>query len=729
MVVDGQQSNIPAVPGTTATAADTFWATNEPRHAPPRLESEASWFVDGKDVFENLATELAKARKTIWLTGWMLTLRTRLIRNTGPQAHTLRERITNRRETSNGGHDAASASREASDASDELLGYFGDISDTTLLFHLLDAAINRKVEVRVLVWSDPAGYLKTGNGAAVHDLKLANAAIRRMTRGAGGSIEAHLCTPNVIGLDPWNAAWAYHQKSLVIDQDVAYIGGIDLARGRWDTPDHDIDGGRPEFAGDFYNGALSEADQDATRSPRLPWHDIHLRLRGEAAGDVGRNFLQRWHKQTHWLPLLVGSEDWQRIDPLPAEATAWKGKQMVQVVRSISASTGAPARDGIEGFMNTALETSIREVYEKAIRNAKQFIYIENQFFISQNAWCPAVDNPLSKALIDRVWAAIEEDLVHRVDPSFFAAIVIPVMPDAEDGMVRQGQLYQEYTTVAHLLGVLRARLARLDAMAGRAPASESDIDAVVRKYIGFFSLYRWGKVGGKLAHGQIYPHVKAMIVDDRVAIIGSANIFDRSLNGDRDAEIAAVVIDGEEVPGRFAGAGVISRAFALSLRKRLWAEHLGVAESEVEDALRIYQDIWLGRASTNTRMFEEAFADMPRINGYVYRRSSLEEWRKLDDLNMPPGFRAIRPSSPDDKDALRQQAYDVEDTAFVVPNDVTVKRSRATPLVSKLSGLAEVKGHLIRFPLWGAPSRYPAGPLGEVLSRNEASDEGSARA
>ena len=42
----------------------------------------------------------------------------------------------------------------------------------------------------------------------------------------------------------------------------------------------------------------------------------------------------------------------------------------------------------------------------------------------------------------------------------------------------------------------------------------------------------------------QIYVHSKLMIIDDVAAIIGSANINDRSMQGSRDSEIAVLVRD-----------------------------------------------------------------------------------------------------------------------------------------------------------------------------------------
>ena len=81
--------------------------------------------------------------------------------------------------------------------------------------------------------------------------------------------------------------------------------------------------------------------------------------------------------------------------------------------------------------------------------------------------------------------------------------------------------------------------------------------------YISIFALRGWGKLKGDsltteqvkwrnicfeiliwTTNLQVYVHGKVCIVDDRVAIIGSANINERSQKGDRDSELAAVIRD-----------------------------------------------------------------------------------------------------------------------------------------------------------------------------------------
>lgn len=64
-------------------------------------------------------------------------------------------------------------------------------------------------------------------------------------------------------------------------------------------------------------------------------------------------------------------------------------------------------------------------------------------------------------------------------------------------------------------------------------------------QYIQFYGLRNYGQLeDGRYATEIVYVHSKLMIVDDRRAIIGSANINDRSLMGDRDSEIGMVIED-----------------------------------------------------------------------------------------------------------------------------------------------------------------------------------------
>jgi len=104
--------------------------------------------------------------------------------------------------------------------------------------------------------------------------------------------------------------WSHHEKIVVIDQAVAFIGGLDICLGRWDTQKHlltdlpDEDGfcyhpGK-DYSNDYIKGfskvnRYTEDDLDRDTQPRMPWHDLHLMLKGDSAVDLGRHFIEYWN--------------------------------------------------------------------------------------------------------------------------------------------------------------------------------------------------------------------------------------------------------------------------------------------------------------------------------------------------------------------------------------------------------------------------------------------------
>ena len=102
--------------------------------------------------------------------------------------------------------------------------------------------------------------------------------------------------------------WSHHEKMVVIDQKVGYLGGLDLCFGRMDNFKHkllDIDEENLIFPGidysncriaDFNNVKLFEKPLiDRKNTPRLPWHDIAMRVIGDPVKDMARHFIQYWN--------------------------------------------------------------------------------------------------------------------------------------------------------------------------------------------------------------------------------------------------------------------------------------------------------------------------------------------------------------------------------------------------------------------------------------------------
>lgn len=113
------------------------------------------------------------------------------------------------------------------------------------------------------------------------------------------------------------------------------------------------------------------------------------------------------------------------------------------------------------------------------------------------------------------------------------------------------------------------------------------------------------------------YVHSKLSIVDDLYVLVGSANINDRSLLGDRDSELAALIVDNDSqiitCPER--GCDIPVRTFAYNLRKKIWQGLYGegmeaaINMPELDSSIEAIQT----RAKDNTAIFEDVFPFIPR--------------------------------------------------------------------------------------------------------------------
>ncbi|KAF2964572.1 hypothetical protein GQX73_g8995 [Xylaria multiplex] len=382
--------------------------------------------------------------------------------------------------------------------------------------------------------------------------------------------------------------YAHHEKLCIVDHDVAFIGGIDLCFGRWDNPQHPINDDRPTgmepdadvprdgehcqlFPGkdysnprvlDFFKLDEPYAEMyDRSRIPRMPWHDIGMQVTGQPARDLTRHFVQRWNylrrerKPTRPTPFLLPPPDANESDLV---GLGLSGTCEVQMLRS--------AGDWSLGFPKDVREHSIQTAYVKLIEESEHFVYMENQFFItSTETLNTKVVNRIGDALVERILRA------HRNDEEWRCCILIPLMPgfqntvdQAEGSSVRLIMQFQ-YRSICR---GPHSIFGRLEA-AGINPED----------YISFFSLRTWGHIGKKnaLVTEQLYIHAKTIVVDDRVALIGSANINERSMLGNRDSETAAIVRDADMMWSTMGGEPYRVGRFAHTLRMRLMREHLGL--------------------------------------------------------------------------------------------------------------------------------------------------------
>lgn len=402
--------------------------------------------------------------------------------------------------------------------------------------------------------------------------------------------------------------WAHHEKVCVIDHCVAFCGGVDLCFGRWDTPSHPIaddkltgfeqtdqpkdadhcqlwpgkDYSNPRVQ-DFYKlNQPYEEMYDRNIVPRMPWHDIGMQIIGQPARDLSRHFVQRWNfilrqrTPTRPTPFLLPPTDFL---PADIEALGLNGTCEVQVLRSASLWS-----------LGTKVECSIMNAYVDMIENSDHFVYIENQFFITScHVDDTKIENKIGDALFERIVKAFENDEDWR------AVIVIPLMPGFQntvketDGSSVRLIMSCQYKSICRgessLFGRLRAR------------------DIEPEDFIEFYALRSWGKIGPNqaLVTEQLYIHAKVMIVDDRVAIIGSANINERSMLGSRDSEIAAIVRDTEMIPSQMAGEDYEVAKFAHDLRVRLMREHLGIDTDRCREE-ELNEEQWEQELENNAR-------------------------------------------------------------------------------------------------------------------------------
>ncbi len=145
---------------------------------------------------------------------------------------------------------------------------------------------------------------------------------------------------------------SHHQKIVVIDDRVAFAGGLDLAHGRWDTPEH-----APEDPRRRDNGHLCP-----------PFHDVQMLVDGETAAALGALARRRWRLACgEALAAPPAIDD----DPWPPWVAPDLQQVQVAIARTEPAINGSPEVREVE------------KLYHDAIAAAESAIYIENQYLTS----------------------------------------------------------------------------------------------------------------------------------------------------------------------------------------------------------------------------------------------------------------------------------------------------------------------------------------------------------
>ncbi|HXD63335.1 MAG TPA: phospholipase D family protein [Solirubrobacteraceae bacterium] len=279
---------------------------------PPREGCELEVLIDGANALPEIADAIAAAKQFVHITGWHLEPAFELVRG---RPH----------------------------------GAIG----------VLLAEMAEHVDVRVLVWSGAPVPLFHPTRSEVSE------ALENLTRHtriqAKGDPKEH----------PFHC---HHEKTVVIDGQVAFVGGIDMTNS----------------AGDRYDVQAHHARRS------IGWHDVGTRLRGPAVADVNDHFRTRWLE-------LTG----EQLPALPAPEPA--GDSTVQVVRTVEEDMYDAIPRG---------DFRIFESYARALHSARELIYLENQFL-----WSP------------ELVSIIADKLRHPPTPQFRVVVLLPAKANngAED--------------------------------------------------------------------------------------------------------------------------------------------------------------------------------------------------------------------------------------------------------------------------------------------------------
>ena len=159
---------------------------------------------------------------------------------------------------------------------------------------------------------------------------------------------------------------SHHQKIVVIDDAIAFCGGIDMTADRWDTRAHRDDDPRRR--------------RPTTRRRYGPWHDATMAVDGEAARALGELARDRWRAAggEPIAPPAAGGERWpEGLQPMFEQVE-------VAIARTRGAFDGRPAVREIEAL------------FVEQIGRAERYIYAENQYFASRT---------IAQAILERVSA------------------------------------------------------------------------------------------------------------------------------------------------------------------------------------------------------------------------------------------------------------------------------------------------------------------------------------
>jgi phospholipase D1/2 len=546
---------------------------------------------------------------------------------------------------------------------------------------LLKQKADEGVIVNLLVWDDATSNIAMAGMMGTHD---------EVARRFFAKTKVNLRLAPMQGDERNNlhekagkfVMFTHHQKLVIVDTPqknntkkrelLAFIGGIDLTNGRWDTHDHPLFRSlTTDHQGDCHNACFVVDAQKV--GPREPWRDIHSSVRGPGVLDIVQNFTERWKMQAQgcenelvdlgklgldvvqnvterWKMQAQGCEnelvDLEKFGLANPPASTGKDAWCTQLFRSIDARTALFDQDKLDAFVFTKvddigerfspvqsrnqhlkemltgkqsnrafatsdistfrfdrdltlkkgrnIDDSVHSGILHHIRRAEHSVYIESQYFLSSShLW-----GSYSKVKCGNLVAAeLTIKILSKIEANepFCAYIVLPMWPEGipESGAVQAILWFQKLTMESMYKRIIVALKRRKELAKQNGTVVP---DARAQDYLNFYCLATRETPEGdtstqapkrntdeetlsKTRRHLIYVHSKMVIVDDAIALIGSANINQRSLDGARDSEIVL----GSWQPAHLATRASIAHGEIHGFRLHCWSSIMG----EMEDVFR----------------------------------------------------------------------------------------------------------------------------------------------
>lgn len=350
-----------------------------------------------------------------------------------------------------------------------------------------------------------------------------------------------------------------HQKLVVIDDSLAFSGGLDLTIRRWDTAKH---------------RAKDPLRVDPAGEPYDPFHDVQVVFDGDAATSIAELACKRWHSATgEKIPVSAPNDVWP--DGLLPDFQSID----VGISRTMPKNAESPEIREVEHLFLDMIDT------------AETSLYIENQYLTS----CVIAER-------------IARQLARK--PNLNVLILAPRSHDPwlEALTMRNGRI--RFRTILEAAGTWeRVRIA-------------------------------YPRVRNGLTSKPVFIHSKIMIVDDRIARIGSANLNNRSMGADSECDL---VIEAKSDLERMVVAG---------LRNRLLAMHCGMRTHDVAKALAESPLVAASRRlSARGRSLDDIVRDEPDAAEYAsYLEKIADPERPIDEMT----FLALANGEPDPEVRMR---------------------------------------------------------------------------